>query len=108
MDCIGIGVSDRHRTRRRRPHPRVGGSRQYSRIEEDDEDEYYIVSSEPGTLHEAGQFMATKTKTILVAGTKRLGIENATDTLALLPGSPGPLVNNLGADVEVVVSVFAN
>jgi hypothetical protein len=68
-----------------------------------------IVSASDGdAVHEAGQFMATHGKTVFVSGTNRLKTAATADSLCLVPGSSDQLINNLGTEVEVVVSVFGH
>lgn len=66
-----------------------------------------IVSASNGAaIAEAGQFLATGNRTLLVSGTQGLATEAAPNKLCVVAGDKDQLINNLGADVDVVVSVF--
>ena len=65
-----------------------------------------VSASDGNDVQEAGQVMASHGKTVFVSGTGRLKTAPTPDGLCVLPGDRDQLVNNLGADVDVVVSVF--
>ena len=69
-----------------------------------------LVSATDGdALLESGYFMIGRgDKAVLVAGTKRMEAVSAQGKLCLVPGSTMQLVNNLGADVDVVVTIYWN
>lgn len=67
-----------------------------------------ISATDGGDVNESGQFMASNTKIVLVAGTANLKAESADGNLCLVPGNQTQLINHLGTDVDVVVTMFWN
>ena len=65
-----------------------------------------VTATDGDGIIESGQFAATKTKTVLVSGTKRLGTEAASGKLSLVAGNQVQLINHLGTDVDIVVTMF--
>ncbi len=65
-----------------------------------------VSASDGERMNESGQFMVgARGKTVLVAGTKHLQAKTVDDNLCLVSGNQVKLINHLGADVDVVVTV---
>ena len=65
-----------------------------------------ISATDGNGILESGQFTATDQQTLLVAGTKRMRAESVADNLCLVPGDQVQLINRLGADIDVVITMF--
>jgi hypothetical protein len=66
-----------------------------------------VSATDGSVINESAYFMVgAKGRTIKVAGTESTGTDSMAGHLCLVPGSNVELINQLGAKVDVVITVF--